>query len=291
MNLDGLKVSLPTKSADAIIGDTEILKNAPIHMLKAGIGDMLAKYISIGEWRISSIITGEYYCERVAELVRAALRRCVENAPGLLKRDEAAVSAVFEGLIIGGLAMAYAGVSRPASGVEHYLSHVWDMRAVEFGTPCDLHGIQCGVATLYAAKVYDQIRAAVPDKERAVSHVAEFDFEEYKSKLRAYIGRGAEAMISAEEKDGKYCKAAHAERLVRITENWQKILDIINAEIPEASEIARLLDIIEAPKSCEAFGCSEKELSTVFDATKDIRDKYVASRLCFDLGITDIKFQ
>ncbi|MBR5257970.1 MAG: iron-containing alcohol dehydrogenase, partial [Clostridia bacterium] len=44
------------------------------------------------------------------------------------KRDEQAVAAVFEGLVIGVIAMTFAGVSRPASGVEHYISHVWDMR-------------------------------------------------------------------------------------------------------------------------------------------------------------------
>lgn len=128
MTMDGLKVSLPSRCADVIIGDTDILKNAPEKMLKAGIGDMVAKYISIAEWRISHLVTGEYYCEAVADLVRCALKKCVDNADGLLKREDTAVEAVFEGLIIGGIAMAYAGLSRPASGVEHYISHVWDMR-------------------------------------------------------------------------------------------------------------------------------------------------------------------
>ncbi len=40
---DGLKISLPTRCADVIIGDTDILASAPTHMLKAGLGDMLAK--------------------------------------------------------------------------------------------------------------------------------------------------------------------------------------------------------------------------------------------------------
>ncbi len=285
---DGLKVSLNTKSADAIIGDIDVLKNAPLHMLKSGIGDMMAKYISIGEWKISNIITGEYYCEKTAELVRCALHKCVENIGGLLGRDENAVSAVFEGLIICGAAMAYAGVSRPASGVEHYFSHVLDMRGVEFGTPVDLHGIQCGVGTLYAAKVYDKIRQIkAPDIEKAEKYVASFSFEDYKPKLKAFIGRGAETMISAEENDGKYDKAEHSARLLRIVDSWEIIISTVNKEIPPAYEIEKLLDVIEAPKSCSDFGIPEKEIKMTFTATKDIRDKYVASRLCFDLGIID----
>ncbi len=285
---DGLKVSLGTRSADAIIGDTDILKNAPLHMLKSGIGDMLAKYISIGEWRIANLITGEYYCEEVASLVRGAVKKCIDNAAGLLGRDEDAVATVFEGLVIGGMAMAYAGVSRPASGVEHYFSHVWDMRGVEFGTPVDLHGIQCGVGTLYAARVYDKIRLMEkPDEQKALSYVSGFDFDGYRGKLSSFIGRGALPMIEAEKQDGKYDAEKHKKRLSRIIECWDEITETVNREIPPSSEIEALLDLIKAPKSSESFGVPEEELKMTFEATKDIRDKYVASRLCFDIGIID----
>ena len=49
MSLDNLKTSLGSRCADVIIGDTDILKKAPAHMLKAGLGDMLAKYVSIAK--------------------------------------------------------------------------------------------------------------------------------------------------------------------------------------------------------------------------------------------------
>ena len=75
MARDRLKVSLNTRCADVILGDIDILKNAPLHMLRSGLGDMLAKYISIAEWRIAHLITGEYYCEEVAQLIRSCLRR------------------------------------------------------------------------------------------------------------------------------------------------------------------------------------------------------------------------
>lgn len=55
---------------------------------------MLAKYISIAEWRISNIITGEYYCEEIAQMIRDAVKKCVQNADGLLKRDDAAAELI-----------------------------------------------------------------------------------------------------------------------------------------------------------------------------------------------------
>ena len=63
MSLDGLKQSLNTRCADVIIGDIDVLKNAPDRLLRSGLGDMLAKYVSIAEWRIGHLITGEYYKE------------------------------------------------------------------------------------------------------------------------------------------------------------------------------------------------------------------------------------
>ncbi len=50
VSMDGLKISLPSKCANVIVGDTDVLKNAPMRMLQAGLGDMLAKYVSILEW-------------------------------------------------------------------------------------------------------------------------------------------------------------------------------------------------------------------------------------------------
>ena len=287
MTRDGLKISLPSRSADVIIGDTDILCQAPMHMMKAGLGDMIAKYVSICEWRISHLITGEYYCEEVAQLIRSALKRCTDNAAGLLQRDEAAVQAVFEGLVIGGVAMNYAGLSRPASGVEHYISHVLDMRGAEFGIPVDLHGIQCAVGTVIATALYEKIKAITPDREKALAYAAAFDKEDWFAQLRQLLGKGAESMIALEAKEGKYDVESHKKRLEVILEHWDEILQIMGEELPSCETLNALMDTIEAPKTLSEIGADEEMLPIIFRATKDIRDKYVLSRLAWDLGVLD----
>ena len=286
MDLHGLKTSLSSKCPEYIIGDTDILKNAPERMIQSGLGDMLAKYVSIAEWRIANEITGEYYCARVAELIRVALKRCVDNAEGLLNRDETAVEAVFEGLVIGGIAMAFAGVSRPASGVEHYFSHVWDMRGVEFGSQVDLHGIQCAVGTYIAAGLYEKVLKIVPSKKEAVAYAVSFDYGAWATELRKLLGLGAEAMIALEEKEQKYSVEKHEKRLEIILAKWEIICDIIREEIPTQKEIGRILETIGAPKTVKEIGI-DCDLKTTLKATKDIRDKYVLSRLLWDLGILE----
>jgi glycerol-1-phosphate dehydrogenase [NAD(P)+] len=287
MDRDGLKVSLPSKCADVILGDTDILCKAPAEMLAAGLGDMLAKYISICEWRIAHIITGEYYCEAVAEMVREALAECMAHADGLLRREPAAVEAVFRGLVIGGAAMYFAGVSRPASGVEHYFSHVWDMRGLEFGTPTDTHGIQCAVGTATAVKMYDKLSNFKPSKKDATDSVRAFSFDAWAKTLRAFLGKGAEAMIRAEEKDGKYSVEKHSSRIDRIIDGWDDILDIINTSLPTYSELLAILKSVGLPLTPEELGHDSDELALTLAATRDIRDKYVLSRLAWDIGATD----
>lgn len=287
MELDGVKVSLNSRCADVIVGDTDILRQAPLYMLKSGLGDMLAKYISIGEWRIAHVITGEYYCEEVAQLMRGALKRCVDNAAGLLERDAEAVEAVFEGLVIGGLAMTYAGVSRPASGVEHYFSHIWDMRALEFGLESDLHGIQCAIGTLLAAKLYEQVKNVTPQWEQANSFVQAFSYEDWSAQLKEFLGSCAGTMIALEAREGKYSKDTHKARFQIIRDHWEEILQIISQEIPSYAAMAELMDILQIPQNPEYFGVDAQCLRQTFRATKDLRDKYVLSRLAWDLGILE----
>ncbi len=281
----GLKMTVNSKVADVILGDIDILKTAPDKALISGFGDMIAKYISILEWKISSIINGEYYCEEVANLIKSAVNACVDNIGGLLSRDEKAIEAVFNGLILGGVGMNYAGCSRPASGVEHYFSHIWDMRSLEFNTPLSTHGIQCGIATLYAIKIYEQLKNITPSKEKAVSYVKNFNFNDYSKRLKEFIGKASTPMIENEKVDKKYDAFLHEKRIDNIISSWDKIVKFINEELPNYEDLKEKLKSINAPTCVLEIGLDENILFNTFTFTKDIRNKYVLSTLCFDLGI------
>ena len=287
MAVDNVKVTVPAKSPDVIIGDINILNGAPIHMAKAGLGDMLAKYVSICEWRISNLINGEYYCEKVAEFTRQSLRNCVNGAKGLLEHDESSMAMLFEGLINCGKAMDYAGVSRPGGGVEHYFSHIWDMRGLDFGTPTSSHGMQVALGTLNTIKCYQALKSITPDKEKALAYAKSFDFADWSEQLRAFVGKGAEAMIALESKEQKYSLEKHAKRLEVIIDKWDEIIRIIDEELPSVEEFEAILDSIQAPKTLEEIGLDSSILGMTLKSTKDIRDKYVLPRLLWDLGVLD----
>ena len=284
MERGGLKVSLGSKCPDAVIGDTDILSRAPVHLIRSGIGDMLAKYVSVVEWRLSHLINGEYYCSEIAGMVEQSLEKCVKNAPLAIQGDRKAIEAVMEGLVVSGLTMNYAGVSRPASGMEHYISHITDMRALEFGTPSDLHGIQCGISALTVIRAYEVLARITPDREKALRHAAEFDTEAWYAHLRERLGRAADALIELDGKERKYDVGKHAARLERIIENWDGVRKII-ASLPDSLGLEEFMTGIGHPTEPGEIGISPEDWREAFTMAKDIRDKYGLGMLLWDIGI------
>ena len=153
--LDGFKTTLPAVYPAAIVADVDILKDAPMPMLTAGFGDIIGKFTSLADWRLSHQLNGEYYCPEVAGVIEAAVETCAANAQALAQREPQAIQAVTEALILSGLAMGMVGVSRPASGAEHQMAHYWEMDALRRGEEHPLHGNAVGVGTVLAASLYE----------------------------------------------------------------------------------------------------------------------------------------
>ena len=285
MTFRGLKISHPSGAAKYIIGDTDILVTAPVCMMVSGIGDMLAKFVSICEWRIANLLFGEYYCEKIAELVRYSLKKCLEDTPALMRREPEAVENVFSALTISSVAMNYAGVSRPASGCEHYISHMLDMRGEEFNTPTDFHGTQCATATYIVTKLYERIKAITPDEKKALSRMADFKYEDRAAELREYLGKAAESMISLEAKEKKFTKENHKKRLETLMEKWNSVIAIVNEELPSVEYLDGVFDTLGLNKDFSYLGIDKDTERRAFLYSGDIRDKYVLSRLAMDVGI------
>lgn len=160
--LDGFKTTLPAVYPAAIVADVDILKDAPMPMLTAGFGDIIGKFTSLADWRLSHQLNGEYYCPEVAGVIEAAVETCAANAKALAQREPQAVQAVTEALILSGLAMGMVGVSRPASGAEHQMAHYWEMDALRRGEEHPLHGNAVGVGTVLAASLYEMAVEYLP---------------------------------------------------------------------------------------------------------------------------------
>ena len=289
MEVNHVKVSLYAAAPRGILLDTEILSKAPMRMLWAGLGDMVAKYVAVCEWRISNLVTGEYYCPDVAELMRSALRKLMAAADRIAARDTEAIGSIAEGLVLAGIGMAFAGISRPASGLEHYFSHMWEMMALERGEPYDLHGIQVGVGTLLAMKIYRKLLAdgTAPDAAMASARMAAFDRGEWEARVNRVFGKTAGQIFEIEEQTHKNDPARHARRLRNIVDHWDEILAIIREELPDYDCLHDAMAGTGMPLTPADIGIPTEDVVDAFVCARDIRDKYLTCSLLWDMGLTD----
>ena len=61
MILKGMKETVAATLPRAIIADTEVLKDAPLEMIKAGYGDIVGKFSALCDWKLSTTVNGEYF--------------------------------------------------------------------------------------------------------------------------------------------------------------------------------------------------------------------------------------
>ena len=287
MEVNEVKTTIYTQLPSAILCDTAIMAKAPMRMLWAGFGDIMAKFLSVCEWRIANIANGEYFCDNIAGIMRSAARKVIAVAPGIQSRDPEAIQAIAEGLIAAGIAMSYAEMSRPASGLEHHISHMWEMIALAHGKPYDLHGIQVGVATLLAFRVYDKLRGYEPDWEKAQKRMDSYDAAAWEENVRRVFGCIAPEIFAIEKKAGKNTREKHAMRLEKTMANWELIQQTIAKELPPYEEVYSAMKMTGMPMEPADIGIDAEETHDAFVCSRDMRDRYLASSLLWDLGVLD----
>lgn len=157
LTIGGVKQTYQAVSPEAIVADINVLKNAPLKMIQAGMGDLLGKTTSLLDWRLSEILFDEYYCPRAVDIVNQELSKILKIGHKLKERDAESIKVLTRGLIYSGLAMLMVNSSRPASGSEHHISHFLEMYGEIHRRPLPLHGIKVGLGTYFTCAFYLQL--------------------------------------------------------------------------------------------------------------------------------------
>jgi len=153
----GVKRTIQTKAPEAIFADLDVLAVAPLSLTAAGLGDMLGKFTSLADWQVSRDMAGEPFCPAAYELTKEALERCVAAVDQIAAGGEQGIRQLMEALLISGWSMLAIEHSRPASGGEHHLSHIWEMQSIRQGLQQQLHGAKVGVATVLLSGLYKRL--------------------------------------------------------------------------------------------------------------------------------------
>lgn len=258
-----MKVTYNARVPQAIIADTDILKNAPMDMIKSGYGDILGKFSCLNDWKLSRTVNGEYLCEYVYDLAYEMLNKTKDLGAKLLARDEEAVKALTEALIGVGIAMAYVGNSRPASGSEHHLSHYFEVVGIMRNEPYFMHGTDVAFSAVYTQKLREEIIKI--DKPR----FAHFDKTEWEKDIRRVYFEAADGVIELQNRLGWYSE----DKSKLYAEKWGEIREVLS-EAPTSDEMLGYLESIELDITDFEKTYGAEKISNAVRYAKDLKDRY-----------------
>lgn len=264
MIMGNMKVTYNTHVPQAIIADVDILKDAPMEMIQSGYGDIIGKLSCLNDWRLAALVNNEYFCQYVYDLTMEMANCIKDDGPLLQKRDAAAIKRLMEALIGVGIAMAYVGNSRPASGSEHHLSHFFEVTGILNKEPYFMHGTDVAFSTVYTCRMREEIlKLDVPEQAQ------EFDCAEWESKIRSVYGTAAQGVIELQNKAGVYTE----DKISVYKEKWNKIREILE-DAPSADEITAYLESVGLDISDfeKVYGKEKIENAKWF--AKDLKDRY-----------------
>lgn len=171
--IKGQKKSTAMCAPVLVVADLDIIKGAPARLVASGINDILSKYISLTDWKISKLVCGEYYCPMVADLAQEALDIMREAADKYAATGVADHEAMTMAQMKSGLTMQLLNHSRAASGAEHLMAHLVEMQPPRFEGAEGIHGECVGVGTFACIKKYHELAALPTPKAKAFEPLTE----------------------------------------------------------------------------------------------------------------------
>ncbi|MCG2661225.1 MAG: iron-containing alcohol dehydrogenase [Kiritimatiellae bacterium] len=273
-SIRGVKRVLNGTVPRVIAADPSVIQQAPYELTAAGFGDVLAKPVSMTDWKLNQLLFNEYYCAVCAQLIRALEPAYMAHPEAIRAREPYAIEALFQALIYSGVSMTMAGTSFPASGGEHMISHVLDMTAAIHGMPHDYHGRQVGLGTIFACALYERVLAL---DAPCFQLRAEPTDEAYWQSLTAVV---------EEEHALKRRKAERAvQRLQQESALWDRLRTELKPMTRTAAAIKQCLRAAGAAHRLEDIGCTRDRFLAAAGHAHQMRERYTIIDLARAVGV------
>ena len=273
MIIGNMKVTYTAHVPEVIIGDVDVLKEAPMDMIRSGYGDILGKFSCLNDWKLGRLVNNEYFCQRVYDMTYEMLMKTKDLGPRLQARDPEAVQTLMEALVGIGVAMAYVGNSRPGSGSEHHLSHFFEVTGILNGETYFIHGTDVAYSAVYTQRLREELlQLKTPQRHAAPAR------SHWETRIREIYSGAAQGIIELQDRLGWY----QVDRLPRYTEVWEEICRTLK-EPPSSAEMVAYLE--SAGFDLEAFENLYGVLK-IQDAiwyAKDLKDRYSVLWMYYDL--------
>lgn len=285
----GFKKTIQCRPAKAVLGDLDVIAAAPAEMTGWGFGDLAGKVPAGGDWIIADALGIEAVDDVAWPLVQGGLRGWLGAADAIAAGDRVALEGLFAGLTVVGLAMELHGSSRPASGADHQIAHLWEMDDLKFGGERVSHGACVAVGCVMSLRLFDWLLAQDLTGLDVAGLVAAAPSLEAKIEaVHVAFGPGEIAARAVEEVRAKHVEGAVLRaRLERLRDGWAALAERLRGQVLRPDVMVDMLHRAGAPAEAAEIGVGRDYLRSTTLNARFLRSRYTVLDLLDECGMLE----
>jgi len=274
----GFKQTMVCPAPRVVLLDLDVLCHAPRELSAAGYADLLAKIPAGADWILADFVGTEPIDPIAWHIVQDPLRDWLSEPEGIASGKKSSILSLSEGLTLSGLAMQKAKSSRPASGAEHFFSHLWDNQHHTFQGRTPSHGFKVGIGSIATSRLYEQVLTlSTADFQAAKSRIPQFYllWESVEKAVEKHFGTGQLAQQILEQSRKKHVLPEEvSRRLDLFAAHWEELSQKIMKQLLPSATIQQMLRQSGAAGTSEEIGIDANRLSLSFEQARLIRCRY-----------------
>jgi glycerol-1-phosphate dehydrogenase [NAD(P)+] len=211
---------------------------------------------------------------RTWDIVQGHLGESTENPSGLAQKDPQAFYYLVRGLMLSGLSLQHYQASRPASGAEHLISHLWEMAETTHGQYS--HGLKVGLGTIASAALYDRVLARDFTRLNVERMVKAYPSRhEVKMLIRKGFDNPLVVESAIEQSMAKYPEPdVLTARLNGLKDNWADLKVKLKEQLIPALEMRGMLSAAGCITHPSQMGKNAADLLRAYRQARLIRNRY-----------------
>ena len=291
---DGHKQTLPCAAPRCVVADTGILSRAPSWLSSSGFADLAGKINAGADWIIADAAAafGAKGANRIDSkawaMVQYSLYDYLGRSATAAQGDEDALKALFEALSITGFAMQYARDSRPVSGSEHLLAHVWEMEDLCVNGNPVTHGHKVAIGTLAAIAFLEVLFSGSDAPPPLPPSFRRQSLADRISEVRlAFNGSPALDSVVITSTEKFHDDAAIKKISEGFRDTWKEIREKVLSQIIPYAELKSMLLKALCPVQPAEVNLSRAAVIGCIRRARMIRNRYNGIDLAADLGCFD----
>ncbi|TYB90785.1 sn-glycerol-1-phosphate dehydrogenase [Oceaniovalibus sp. ACAM 378] len=283
----GFKMTIQCRPARALLADLDVISAAPPEMTGWGYGDLAGKVPAGADWMVADALGIEPIDDIAWPMVQHPLRGWLSEPERVAAGDPAAIEGLFTGLTLVGFAMEAHGTSRPASGADHQIAHLWEMEGLALNGERVSHGACVAVGTVTVMRLWDWLLTrdiGALDIDRAVAMAP--GMEAKARMIDDAFGPGEVAQRAKAETAAKHIDPpALAARLKRLQQVWAGLAPRLCRQLQGADEMIAHLSAAGAPHDAAQIGVGPAHLHRTTANARFLRSRYTLLDLLDETGL------